>query len=105
MLWVAEGHSLAPLKDARSSIYWSSQIGYIPAITVCQAVRIEYLILLLTLAETKGNDLLSLRWPSPPRNILLVKKENTLATTEAVVDFAKYAQRSRPSPQDSGADR
>ncbi|KAF6241850.1 hypothetical protein HO173_000562 [Letharia columbiana] len=55
--------------------------------------------------ETKGNDLLSLRWPSPPRNILLVKKENTLATTEAVVDFAKYAQRSRPSPQDSGADR
>ena len=45
--------------------------------------------ILLTLAETKDNDLLSLQWPSPPRNILLVKKENTPQTTEAVVEFAK----------------
>ena len=43
----------------------------------------------LTLAETKDNDLLSLQWPSPPRNILLVKKENNPQTTEAVIEFAK----------------
>ena len=48
--------------------------------------------MLLTLAEAKGNDLLSLQWPCPPRNILLVKKENTPETTEAVLEFAKYAQ-------------
>lgn len=62
------------------------------------------MILLLTLAETKGNDLLSLRWPLPPRNILLVMKEDTPATAEAVLEFTKYAQDSRPSPQDSDAD-
>lgn len=45
---------------------------------------------ILTLTETKGNDLLSLQWPSPPRNILLVKKDNTPQTTEAVIEFAKY---------------
>ena len=44
---------------------------------------------LLTLAETKDNDLLSLQWPSPPRNVLLVKKENNPQTTEAVIEFAK----------------
>ena len=45
--------------------------------------------ILLTLAETKDNDLLSLQWPSPLRNILLVKKEDTPQTTEAVIEFAK----------------
>lgn len=59
---------------------------------------------LLTLAETKGNDLLSLRWPSPPRNILLVKKQNTPETTEAVVEFAKYVHHSCPTTQHSFAD-
>ncbi|KAL2036916.1 hypothetical protein N7G274_010341 [Stereocaulon virgatum] len=44
---------------------------------------------LLTLAETKDNALLSLKWPAPPRKILLVKKENTVQTTEAVIKFAK----------------
>lgn len=58
--------------------------------------------MLLTLAETKGNDLLSLRWPYPPRNILLVKKENTLETTEAVLEFAKYTQYLIPPLQSFG---
>ena len=44
----------------------------------------------LTSTETKGYDLLSLHWPSPPRNILLVKKENATTTTEAVLQFARY---------------
>ena len=43
----------------------------------------------LTLAETKNNDLLSLRWPSPPKNILLVKKDYSQAATDAVIEFAK----------------
>ncbi|KAM0804834.1 ATP-NAD kinase-like domain-containing protein [Usnea florida] len=47
--------------------------------------------------ETKANDLLSLRWPSPPRNILLVKKENTPQTTEAVLEFAKHIHATYPS--------
>ncbi|KAL6713206.1 NADH kinase pos5 [Lecanora helva] len=47
--------------------------------------------------ETKGNDLLSLQWPSPPRNILLVKKENTWQTTDALVEFAKHVHASYPS--------
>ncbi|KAL2053313.1 hypothetical protein ABVK25_006306 [Lepraria finkii] len=47
--------------------------------------------------ETKGNDLLSLHWPSPPRNILLVKKENTPQTTEAVIEFAKHVHSNYPS--------
>ena len=51
----------------------------------------------LILVETQGNDLLSLLWPSPPRNILLVKKENTAQTTEAVIEFAKYAEPSHTS--------
>ena len=43
----------------------------------------------LTLTETKGNDLLSLQWPRPLRNILLVKKEGTRETREAVGEFAR----------------
>lgn len=43
----------------------------------------------LTSTETKGYDLLSLQWPSAPRNILLVKKENATTTTEAVLEFAR----------------
>ncbi|KAL9631547.1 MAG: hypothetical protein Q9164_005831 [Protoblastenia rupestris] len=44
--------------------------------------------------ETKGNDLLSLQWPSPPRNILLVQKENAPKATEALIGFAN-----QPHPQ------
>jgi len=43
----------------------------------------------LTLAETRSHDLLSLQWASPPRNILLVKKNDAPAATEALLEFAK----------------
>ncbi|KAL8926106.1 MAG: hypothetical protein Q9172_001934 [Xanthocarpia lactea] len=43
----------------------------------------------LTLSETPQNDLLSLRWPSPPRNVLLVQKQNAPAATEALKEFAR----------------
>ncbi len=43
----------------------------------------------LTSAETRSHDLLSLQWPAPPRNILLVKKNDTLAATDALLEFAQ----------------
>ena len=43
----------------------------------------------LILAETTNNDLLSLQWPSPPRNILLVKKDHSPPATAALLEFAK----------------
>ena len=43
----------------------------------------------LTLTETQDNDLLSLNWPSPPRNILLVHKRNAPVATTSLVEFAK----------------
>ncbi|KAL8670477.1 MAG: hypothetical protein Q9168_004986 [Polycauliona sp. 1 TL-2023] len=42
----------------------------------------------LTLAETPQNDLLSLRWPLPPRNVLLVEKKNAPDAREALKTFA-----------------
>ena len=47
------------------------------------------------LVETKGNDLLSLKWPSPPRNILLLNKGYSQPATDALVEFAKYVVRLR----------
>jgi len=43
----------------------------------------------LTSAETRSHDLLSLQWPAPPRNILLVKKNDTPAATDALLEFAQ----------------
>ena len=43
----------------------------------------------LIFAETKGSDLLSLKWPSPPRNVLLLKKDDAPTATEALVEFAE----------------
>ncbi|MCJ1340766.1 NADH kinase pos5 [Bachmanniomyces sp. S44760] len=53
--------------------------------------------IVLTFAETKTNDLLSLQWPSPPRNILLVKKSHSRPATEALIEFAKHVQSVYPS--------
>ncbi|KAL8683290.1 MAG: hypothetical protein Q9224_006699, partial [Gallowayella concinna] len=46
---------------------------------------------------TPQNDLLSLRWPSPPRNVLLVQKPNAPAATEALVDFAQHIHSTYPN--------
>jgi NADH kinase len=47
-------------------------------------------------SETKHNDLLTLQWPSPPRNILLTKKNNTPHITESVIEFAKHIHSAYP---------
>lgn len=39
---------------------------------------------------TRHNDLISLQWPSPPRNVLLTKKPNSPAVTESFVEYAKH---------------
>ncbi|CAG8970760.1 hypothetical protein HYALB_00001545 [Hymenoscyphus albidus] len=38
----------------------------------------------------KSSDLLSLQWPSPPRNILLIKKIGAPKVTESLVEYAKH---------------
>lgn len=40
--------------------------------------------------ENQGNDVLSLQWPAPPRNILMIKKDGAPAVTESLVEYAKY---------------
>ncbi|TVY89175.1 NADH kinase pos5, mitochondrial [Lachnellula willkommii] len=40
--------------------------------------------------ESKTSDLLSLQWPSPPRNILMIKKHGAPNVTECVVEYAKH---------------
>ncbi|MCJ1353553.1 MAG: NADH kinase pos5 [Icmadophila ericetorum] len=47
--------------------------------------------------ETKSHDLLSLQWPSPPRNILLVKKDTSPQATASLVEFAKHICSTYPS--------
>lgn len=44
----------------------------------------------LKLKETPGNELLCLQWSQPPRNILLVKKDCTETTTNALKEFAGH---------------
>ncbi|KAE8449107.1 hypothetical protein EG329_008490 [Mollisiaceae sp. DMI_Dod_QoI] len=40
--------------------------------------------------ESPTSDLLSLQWPSPPRNILIVKKDRAPQVTESLIEFAKH---------------
>ena len=42
-----------------------------------------------TLTESKKTDLLSLRWPRPPRNVLLVRKSCATTAKEALTEFAR----------------
>ncbi|KAJ9642985.1 NADH kinase pos5 [Coniosporium tulheliwenetii] len=46
--------------------------------------------------ETRNNDLICLQWPSPPRNILLTKKNNTPKITESLVEYAQHIRSSYP---------
>ncbi|KAI9856287.1 MAG: NADH kinase pos5 [Vezdaea acicularis] len=47
--------------------------------------------------ETRGTDLLSLEWPSPPRNILLVAKDGVPSVLDSLVEFAKHIHSTYPS--------
>ncbi|TKA75310.1 hypothetical protein B0A49_01199 [Cryomyces minteri] len=47
--------------------------------------------------ETRHNDLLALQWPSPPRNVLLTKKDRAPDVTESVVEYAKHIHSTYPS--------
>lgn len=40
--------------------------------------------------ESRQSDLLSLKWPAPPRNILLVKKDSAPDVTESLIELVKY---------------
>ncbi|PSN71177.1 ATP-NAD kinase [Corynespora cassiicola Philippines] len=43
------------------------------------------------------NTLLSLQWPSPPRNILITKKKRTPGITESLIAFTSHLQSGYPS--------
>lgn len=47
--------------------------------------------------ETPQNDLLCLRWPLPPQNILLVQKRNAPVATEALKGFAQHIHETYPN--------
>lgn len=41
-------------------------------------------------SESPEGDLLSLQWPAPPRNILVVKKDGAPSVTGSLVELVKY---------------
>jgi NADH kinase len=47
--------------------------------------------------QSPTNTLLSLQWPSPPRNILITKKKRTPNISESVVEFATHIRSTYPS--------
>ncbi|OJD23961.1 hypothetical protein ACJ73_04677, partial [Blastomyces percursus] len=40
--------------------------------------------------ESRGSDLLALRWPKPPQNILLVRKKGAPHVTQSLIEFANH---------------
>lgn len=47
--------------------------------------------------ETTQNDLLCLQWPSPPRNVLLTKKDRVPEVTSSLIEYAKHIHSDYPS--------
>ena len=47
--------------------------------------------------QSPTNTLLSLQWPSPPRNILITKKKRTPNITESVIEFASHIHSTYPA--------
>ncbi|KAL6704551.1 NADH kinase pos5 [Coniothyrium glycines] len=47
--------------------------------------------------QSPSNTLLSLQWPSPPRNILITKKKRTPNITASVIEFASHIRSTYPS--------
>ncbi|KAF2225370.1 NADH kinase-like protein POS5 [Elsinoe ampelina] len=46
--------------------------------------------------ETAHQDLLSLQWPSPPRNVLIARKEGSRKVSEALVEYCEHVQSTYP---------
>ncbi|KAI9746610.1 MAG: NADH kinase pos5 [Claussenomyces sp. TS43310] len=40
--------------------------------------------------ESNTSDLLALKWPSPPRNVLMVKKSGSQDVTDSLLEYARY---------------
>ncbi|KAF2095095.1 ATP-NAD kinase [Rhizodiscina lignyota] len=47
--------------------------------------------------EARNNDLLTLHWPSPPRNILITKKPSAPSITTLVIEYAQHIHSTYPS--------
>lgn len=46
--------------------------------------------------ETSRHDLLALKWPSPPRNILFVRKDNDKSAQEALLEYINHVKSAYP---------
>ncbi|KAI9646175.1 NADH kinase pos5 [Ciborinia camelliae] len=42
--------------------------------------------------RTQESGLLSLQWPSPPRNLLIIKKDRSPTVSEALLEYVKFVQ-------------
>ncbi|KAJ5081365.1 ATP-NAD kinase [Penicillium alfredii] len=47
--------------------------------------------------ESNEGELLSLQWPAPPRNILLVRKDCAPAVSDSLIEFASHIKSTYPS--------
>lgn len=47
--------------------------------------------------QSPTNTLLSLQWPSPPRNVLVTKKKRTPNITESVIEFTSHLRSTYPA--------
>lgn len=47
-------------------------------------------------SETKRHDLLALGWPSPPRNILFVRKDGDKIVQDALLEYTKHVKSTYP---------
>jgi hypothetical protein len=72
------------------------QIAFYPATKVRvnldgfhTAVGVSHMLTGGCVPERQNSELLSLQWPEPPRNILLVKKDYVPEVTSSLVEFAK----------------
>jgi hypothetical protein len=54
-----------------------------------QEIILTFTVLLDNIEPRSNDDLLLLRWPFPPRNVLLIKKKGEALATESLVIFAK----------------
>ncbi|KAF2669461.1 ATP-NAD kinase family protein [Microthyrium microscopicum] len=50
-----------------------------------------------TFDETKTHELLALHWPTPPRNVLITKKERSPEITSSLTELAKHISSTYPS--------
>ncbi|PKY04460.1 ATP-NAD kinase [Aspergillus campestris IBT 28561] len=81
----------------RSPPRWSRNFSLSPSRYEIRSVESLPDRLIPKYEEMQSGDLLSLRWPAPPRNIFVVKKDCAPEVTASLVELANYATSTYPS--------